>query len=86
MPGVARGGPGRRGAVKFPLTAQLIAEAKQFELRSACRDCFYWRPQLEACAHDWPEYWPAAVTRSTRPDEHGNVPTGAAFCKEFELR
>jgi hypothetical protein len=68
--------------VKFPLTQQLIEEARRFELRSACRDCFYWR--REACAHDWPDEgqrrWPLDA-----PDADGKLPTEAAFCKEFEL-
>jgi hypothetical protein len=76
--------------VKFPLTEQLIEEARKFELRSACRDCFYWvgrgRDADERCAHDWPDEgqrrWPLdAVDPAT-----GERPTHAAFCKEFELR
>jgi hypothetical protein len=30
--------------VKFALTEQLLDEAHRFGLRSACCDCFYWRP------------------------------------------
>ena len=71
--------------MKFPLTQQLIDEARRFELRSACRDCFYWREAIAACAHDWPDEgqrrWPLDA-----PDADGTVPTEAAFCKEFELR
>jgi hypothetical protein len=75
--------------VKFPLTEQLLAEARRFELRSACIDCFYWRPQVDhigACAHDWPDEgqrrWPLDA-----PDPVTGVrPTEVAFCKEFELR
>ena len=71
--------------MKFPLTQQLIDEARRFELRSACRDCFFWRPAIEACAHDWPDEgqrrWPLDA-----PDADGKLPTEAAFCKEFELR
>jgi hypothetical protein len=82
--------------VKFPLTQQLIDEAKRFELRSACRDCFFWRPMIaapregravtiDACAHDWPDEgqrrWPLDA-----PDADGKLPAEAAFCKEFELR
>ncbi len=69
--------------MKFPLTAQLIDEARRFELRSACRDCFYWRG--DRCAHDWPDEgqrrWPLDA-----PNADGSLPTEAAFCKEFELR
>jgi len=71
--------------VKFALTEQLLAEARRFELRSACRDCFYWRPERVACAHDWPDEgqrrWPLDA-----PNPDGSRPTEAAFCKEFELR
>jgi len=69
--------------VRFPLTQQLIDEARRFELRSACRDCFFWR--RDRCAHDWPDEgqrrWPLDA-----PDADGKPPTEAAFCKEFELR
>jgi hypothetical protein len=71
--------------VKFPLTEQLIEEARRFELRSACCHCFYWRPDGARCAHDWPDVgqrrWPLDA-----PDENGVRPTEAAFCKEFELK
>ena len=71
--------------MKFPLTAQLLDEATRFELRSACRDCVFWRPTLDACAHEWPDEgqrrWPLDA-----PNPDGSVPTEAAFCKEFELR
>jgi hypothetical protein len=69
--------------MKFPLTVQLIDEARRFELRSACRDCFYW--VQEKCAHDWPDEgqarWPLDA-----PGEDGVVPSHVAFCKEFELK
>jgi hypothetical protein len=69
--------------VKFPLTQELIDEARRFELRSACRDCFFWRGTQ--CAHDWPDEgqrrWPLDA-----PDADGKLPAHAAFCKEFELR
>lgn len=71
--------------MKFPLTEQLIDEARRFELRSACRDCFYWSVPRGECWHDWPDEgqrrWPLDA-----PDEHGERPTHVAFCKEFELR
>ena len=71
--------------MKFPLTQELIEEARRFELRSACRDCFYWRPAIGACAHDWPDEgqrrWPIDA-----PNADGSIPTEVAFCKEFELR
>ncbi len=68
--------------MKFPLTQQLIDEARRFELRSACRDCFFWRGAK--CAHDWPDEgqgrWPLDAL-----DANGVLPTEVAFCKEFEL-
>lgn len=72
--------------MKFPLTEQLIDEARRFELRSACRDCFFWHERAGACWHDWPDEgqrrWPLDA-----PDpETGARPTEVAFCKEFELR
>ena len=69
--------------MKFPLTLQLIEEAKQYELRSACCHCFFWRG--DKCAHDWPDEgqrrWPLDA-----PGPDGSPPTEVAFCKEFELR
>ncbi len=71
--------------MKFPLTDVLIEEARRFELRSACRDCFYWSESRELCKHDWPDIgqrrWPLDA-----PDADGKRPTEVAFCKEFELR
>jgi hypothetical protein len=72
--------------MKFPLTQQLIDEAKKFELRSACRDCFFWLEKQGACMHEWPDEgqrrWPLDA-----PDPvTGETPTEVAFCKEFELR
>jgi hypothetical protein len=71
--------------VKFALTEQLLDEARRFELRSACRDCFFWRDHPQQCAHDWPDEgqrrWPLDA-----PNADGSRPTEVAFCKEFELR
>jgi hypothetical protein len=72
--------------MKFPLTEQLLDEARRFELRSACRDCFFWSEPRAACWHDWPDdgqrRWPLDA-----PDPAtGERPTAVAFCKEFELR
>ena len=80
--------------MKFALTEQLLDEARRFELRSACRDCFFWRADRvrteqsqrpEQCAHDWPDEgqrrWPLDA-----PNPDGSRPTEVAFCKEFELR
>jgi len=74
--------------MRFPLTEQLLEEARRFNLKSACCDCFYWRGPREGgeCAHGWPDEgqrrWPLdAVDPVT-----GAKPTEVAFCKEFELR
>jgi hypothetical protein len=71
--------------VKFPLTQLLLDEARAFGLRSACRDCFFWSEQRQACWHDWPDEgqrrWPLDA-----PNADGSTPTEVAFCKEFELR
>ena len=70
--------------MKFALTEQLLDEARRFALRSACRDCFFWRPGRDVCAHDWPDEgqsrWPLDA-----PNPDGSRPTEVAFCKEFEL-
>ena len=71
--------------MKFPLTEQLLAEARRFELRSACGHCFYWDARGDRCRHDWPDEgqrrWPLDA-----PQADGTRPTEVAFCKEFELR
>jgi hypothetical protein len=71
--------------VKFPLTEQLLEEARRFELRSACRDCFFWSERRGECWHGWPDEgqrrWPLDA-----PEPGGERPTTAAFCKEFERR
>lgn len=71
--------------MRFALTEQLIEEARRFELRSACRDCFYWDPRRNECWHGWPDEgqrrWPLRVDSSDAVEV-----VEAAFCKEFELR
>lgn len=71
--------------MRFPLTPQLIEEARRFELRSACRDCLFWIERKQECLHGWPDEgqrrWPLDA-----PLPDGSPPTEAAFCKEFELR
>jgi hypothetical protein len=69
--------------MRFPLTQQLLDEAERFQLRSACRDCFYFVD--ERCVHEWPNEeqrrWPLDA-----PGPDGERPTTVGFCKEFELR
>jgi hypothetical protein len=87
--------------MRFPLTEQLIDEARRFELRSACRDCFYWdarprvtdprapasEPEYEGrCRHDWPDEGQRRWPLDAPDPETGARPTEVAFCKEFELR
>ncbi len=71
--------------MKFPLTTQLIEEAKRYELRSACCHCFFWIAKLEKCAHDWPDDGQRRFPIDAK-DSNGETPTDVAFCKEFELR
>ena len=70
--------------MKFPLTAQLVDEAKRFGLRSACRDCFYFVGGK--CAHDWPDEGQSRWPLDAPDPVTGLAPTEVAFCKEFELR
>ena len=35
--------------MKFPLTAQLVDEARRYQLRSACQHCLFWLPARGAC-------------------------------------
>ncbi len=72
--------------MRFALTDQLVAEARRFELRSACRDCAQWSARRGECRHGWPDEgqrrWPIDA-----PDpDTGQRPAEVAFCKEFELR
>ncbi|HEY0253656.1 MAG TPA: hypothetical protein VGC41_19125 [Kofleriaceae bacterium] len=69
--------------MRFPLTEQLIAEARRFNLKSACGDCFFWRGT--ECAHGWPDEGQRRNPIDA-PDANGERPATAAFCKEFELR
>jgi hypothetical protein len=79
--------------MRFPLTQQLLEEAKAFELRAACRDCFFWNARDNECWHGWPDegqrQWPLGNAASA-PGEDGQPSIAAgsevAFCKEFELR
>lgn len=71
--------------MRFPLTHALIREAEQFALRSSCTHCFFYDKANQRCAHEWPDQgqgrWPLDA-----PDEAGQQPDMAEFCKEFELR
>ena len=71
--------------MQFPLTAQLVDEARRYQLRSACQDCLFWLSARGACLHGWPDEgqrrWPLDAHAEGEP-----APTTAAFCKEFELR
>ncbi len=72
--------------LRFPLTSTLVDEARQHELRSACRDCLFWLARRGECLHGWPDEgqrrWPLDA-----PDPvTGEAPAEVAFCKEFELK
>ena len=72
--------------MKFPLTSQFIEEARTFELRSACRDCFYWDARRGQCKHDWPDEGQRRWPLDAKDPDTGELPAEVAFCKEFELR
>ncbi|MDB4955147.1 MAG: hypothetical protein JWO36_2716 [Myxococcales bacterium] len=72
--------------MKFPLTEQLIAEARRFDLRSACCHCFYWNAREQKCWHDWPDEGQRRYPIDAIDPVTGEKPTEVAFCKEFELR
>lgn len=71
--------------MRFPLTDQLIDEARRFNLRSACPHCLYYVAARDRCAHEWPlgdqARWPLEA-----PDPDGERPAEADFCREFEMR
>jgi len=67
--------------MEFPLTPQLRTEARTFELRSSCEDCFFWR--ADRCAHEWP--LGSQVLRIERISQNEDNPEIVDFCKEFEL-
>lgn len=70
--------------MRFPLTQELLDEAEQFALRSACRHCFFFVAERQHCALEWPDRgqsrWPLDA-----PLPDGTTPTDVEFCKEFEL-
>lgn len=72
--------------MKFPLTLQLVEEARRFELRSACRDCAFWLTKRNECLHGWPDEgqrrWPLDVDQAGTAE----LPDSVSWCKEFELR
>ena len=70
--------------MRFPLTDQLLAEAEQFQLRSACCHCRHQRAGSGACGLGWPNQeqrrWPLDA-----PGPDGARPAEVHFCREFEL-
>lgn len=76
--------------MRFPLTQQLLDEAKAFELRAACRDCFFWNAKDGECWHGWPDdgqrQWPLGNAAAATGSEELQAGAEVAFCKEFELR
>lgn len=78
--------------MKFPLTPTLVAQAAQYNLRSACQHCFFFRtmpadgPQAaKQCVHGWPDEGQHRFPLDAPDPQTGEVPTDVAFCKEFEL-
>jgi hypothetical protein len=74
--------------VRFPLTEQLLQEARTFELRAACRDCFYWNARDGECWHGWPDEGQRQWPLGAQTEEGVALSAGSevAFCKEFELK
>jgi hypothetical protein len=73
--------------MRFPLTDEVLREAERYQLRSACRHCFFWSQKAGRCAHEWPDSgqsrWPLTAPHpSDEPDGVREI----AYCKEFELR
>ena len=70
--------------MRFPLTEQLVDEARTFNLRSACPHCFFELADGR-CGLAWPNddqrRWPLDADLAD-----GTRPTVVDFCKEFELR
>jgi hypothetical protein len=62
----------------------LLAEAQSWKLRSACEHCFFYVARERRCGHEWPNgeqrRWPL-----DKPNDRGERPETAEFCKEFEL-
>jgi hypothetical protein len=73
------------GGVRFPLTPEVLDQAKRFGLRSSCVHCFYYFEAEQRCSSEWPlegqERWPLEA-----PDPDGSPATHIHFCREFELR
>lgn len=72
--------------MRFPLTLELVEQARQFALRSACRDCFFWSERRGECWHGWPDEGQRRWPLDSPDSAEAAVPAEAAFCKEFELR
>jgi hypothetical protein len=72
--------------VKFPLTPELVDEARRFSLRSSCGHCFYWDARRQQCWHGWPDQGQRRDPLDAPDPVTGETPTEVAFCKEFELR
>jgi hypothetical protein len=69
--------------MRFLADARLLDEARRYELRSACRDCFFYVRAEGRCAHGWP---PGDQTRTVaEAAATSGEAAGVSFCKEFEL-
>ncbi len=72
--------------MRFPLTPELVQQAREYALRSACRDCLYWNTRRGECWHGWPDEGQRRWPLDGGGQDGEPPPTEAAFCKEFELR
>ena len=72
--------------MKFPLTEQLIDEARGSSCARRAATASTGRAAIGECWHDWPDEgqrrWPLDA-KDPRP---AHVRREVAFCKEFELR
>ncbi len=64
--------------MRFPLTEQLLREAAAFELRAACRDCFFWNAAKGECWHGWPDDGQRDWPRSKRTEADAEAANRAA--------
>jgi hypothetical protein len=69
--------------MRIPLTDELVAQARRFDLRSSCPHCFFYVGAR--CALEWPEGEQLREPIDA-PNADGSRPATTEWCKEFELR
>lgn len=67
----------------FSIDGRLREEARRYQLRSACRDCFNYVQAEGRCAHGWPN--DSQKNGVAEVAASGDTDAGVSFCKEFEL-